>query len=139
MYEYITKAIKIPGNGNLKYYVQSAPQKPVDINTLADRIEKRSTVAKPDVLAVLNALKYEMTQSLAEGRTVRLGSIGSFYTRLKSNGAETQEECWKQGANLVKHITACFQRSRELSEALQPSKVGLTPSAAEEAKKPKKG
>lgn len=134
-YPYVTRPIKNPTTKETKFYVQASPQKPVDLKTIADRIEKRSTVILADIKAVLAALEYEVIQALKEGHTVRLGDLGSFYTRLQSNGAETQEECWERGANLVKRISCCFLRSKAMSDALQPSKVGLTPSDAEQAKK----
>ncbi len=134
-YPYVTRPIKNPRDRSVKYYVQAAPQKPVDLKTIAERIEKRSTVSIADVKAVLAALEFEVIQALKEGHTVRLGDLGSFYTRLQSKGAETQEECWQKGAQLVTRISCAFLRSKAMSDELQPSKVGLTPSDAEQAKK----
>ncbi|MBR1711890.1 MAG: HU family DNA-binding protein [Alloprevotella sp.] len=134
-YPYVTRAIKNPQTKELGYYVQAAPQRSVDLDTLANRVEKRSTVSLPDVKAVLAALEFEIIEALKDGRTVRLGDLGSFYTRLKSDRAATQEECWELGASLVKHVTMCFQRSRKISDELRPARLGLYASDAEEERK----
>ena len=74
-YPYVTRPIKNPRDRSIKYYVQAAPQKPVDLKTIAERIEKRSTVSIADVKAVLAALEFEVIQALKEGHTVRLGDL----------------------------------------------------------------
>ena len=135
MMQYITRSIKSPKDGSKSYYVQSAKRQTVDLNTLADRIEKRSTVSKADVKAVLSALEYEILQALREGQTVRLGDIGTFYTSIKSQPAETQEEAWKKGANLIKHVSCNFLRSKVISNALQPGNLQFEPSEMEQARK----
>ena len=135
MMQYITRSIKSPKDGSKSYYVQSAKRQTVDLNTLADRIEKRSTVSKADVKAVLSALEYEIIQALREGQTVRLGDIGTFYTSIKSQPAETQEEAWKKGANLIKHVSCNFLRSKVISNALQPGNLQFEPSEMEQARK----
>ncbi|MBR1594439.1 MAG: HU family DNA-binding protein [Alloprevotella sp.] len=132
MFRYIIRAIKSPKDKSVKYYAQAAKQDPVDLEKLADRIEKRSTVSTADVKAVLSALEYEIMQCLVEGQTVRLGDVGTFYTSLKSRGVATQREAWKKGAQLITHVTMCFRRSNDLTEALKPSKVSFGMDSAEQ-------
>ena len=135
MYKYVTRAIKQPGTTNVKWYIQAAKQDPITLDKLADRIEKRSTVSKADVKAVLSALEYELIQGITEGQTIRLGDIGTFYTSLKSEGVATQKEAWESGPQLIKHVTCCFMRSNTISAALDPKKLNFGPDSVEEYKK----
>ncbi len=50
---------------------------PVMLRTIVGRIEKRSGVSSASVKAVLDALQYEILQTLADGNSVRLGDLGS--------------------------------------------------------------
>ena len=65
-----------------------------DAKRLAKDIEKESTVSQTDVMAVLNAIPSVMTRYLAEGHSVKLDGIGSFYLTLecKKTGVDTAEE-----------------------------------------------
>ena len=135
MYKYVTRPIKQPGTTNVKWYIQAAKQDPITLDKLADRIEKRSTVSKADVKAVLSALEYELIQGITEGQTIRLGDIGTFYTSLKSEGVATQKEAWESGPQLIKHVTCCFRRSNAISAALDPKKMNFGPDSVEQYKK----
>ena len=65
-----------------------------DAHRLAKDIEKESTVSQTDVMAVLNAIPTVMTRYLAEGHSVKLDGIGSFFLTFecKKTGVDTQEE-----------------------------------------------
>ena len=65
-----------------------------DAKRLAKDIEKESTVSETDVIAVLNAIPKVMTRYLAEGHSVKLDGIGSFYLNFecKKTGVDTPEE-----------------------------------------------
>ena len=65
-----------------------------DAKRLAKDIEKESTVSETDVIAVLNAIPKVMTRYLAEGHSVKLDGIGSFYLNFecKKTGVDTAEE-----------------------------------------------
>ena len=64
---------------------------------LAKDIEKESTVSHADVTAVLTALPTVMKRYLAEGHTVKLEGIGTFYLTV---------QCTKTGVEDVKKISA---------------------------------
>ncbi len=134
-YAYQTRPIKKPGTTVVKYYVQSAPQKRVTTKQLAELIEKRSTVSRADIRAVLDALQFEIIYALQNGQSVMLDDIGTFYTRLKSDAAETQKECWESGANLIKHVTCCFRRAQEIGLKLKKENLSFEPSDMEKSKK----
>ena len=65
-----------------------------DAHRLAKDIEKESTVSQTDVMAVLNAIPTVMTRYLAEGHSVKLDGIGSFFLTFecKKTGVDTPEE-----------------------------------------------
>ena len=64
---------------------------------LAKDIEKESTVSHADVTAVLTALPTVMKRYLAEGHTVKLDGIGTFYLTV---------QCTKTGVADEKKISA---------------------------------
>ena len=65
-----------------------------DAKRLAKDIEKECTVSETDVIAVLNAIPNVMTRYLAEGHSVKLDGIGSFFLTFecKKTGVDTPEE-----------------------------------------------
>ncbi|MBR1711963.1 MAG: HU family DNA-binding protein [Alloprevotella sp.] len=134
-YPYITRAIKNPVDKTLSYYVQSASQPVVGLDELADRIANSSTVGRPDIKAVLDALQYEIIQALKNGRSVRLDEIGTIYSRLQSEGFPTQEACWKAGAKAVKKVTVCFRRSQGIARRVNPAGISFEPSQLERERK----
>lgn len=91
MIKYNVVAKKNPQNKTVKYYAQVVTDTAVDLDTIAERIEKRSTLSTSDIKAAFDALQYELIQSLLEGHSVRLGDIGSFHLTLQSKGAETAD------------------------------------------------
>ena len=134
-YPYVTRAIKSPKDKSMAFYVQSARQAVVDMDELADRIANGSTVGRPDIKAVLDALQFEIIQALKNGRSVRLDEIGTIYSRLKSEGFPTQEACWKAGAKAVRKVTVCFRRSQEIARRVNPAGLSFEPSPQEREKK----
>lgn len=80
---------------NKKWYPRSVlVGKPVSTDQLAKRLAAESTVAPADVRAVLTALSGVMGDYMAQGRSVKLDGIGSFYFTAASNGngVDTAEE-----------------------------------------------
>lgn len=93
----VFKAKQIPGQvGQGKYYPMATTlYKPAEISDLAKIIEKSSTVAESDILAVLNALPLAMTAALDKGSTVHLQGLGTFYLTIdvkKGAGKATANE-----------------------------------------------
>ena len=80
---------------NNKWYPQSVlAGKPVTTDQVAKRIAAESTVSPADVAAVLTALSGVMGDYMAQGRSVKLDGIGSFYFTATSskNGVEKPEK-----------------------------------------------
>lgn len=71
---------KKPGtaDGPILYYPVIADVHPVSIDQVAELIESESTVSLADIRAVLTSLEKVVIRTLKDGRSVRLGDIGSF-------------------------------------------------------------
>lgn len=89
---YVVKAKKNPITKAVKYYPQIATVRPVTLDDIARRIEKRSTVASSDCKAVLDALQFEIKEALASGNSVRLGDLGNFHPTISGKGSDTKED-----------------------------------------------
>ena len=59
---------------------------PVTTDQIAKRLAAESTVAPADVKAVLEALSGVMGDYMAQGRSVRLDGIGSFFFQSQASG-----------------------------------------------------
>ena len=80
-YKKIQKAI------NRLWYPQSVlVGNTVTTDQISKRIANESTVAPADVLAVLKALSGVMGDYMAQGRSVKLDGIGSFYFQASASG-----------------------------------------------------
>lgn len=86
---------KTQKNINGLWYPQAVTVgKPVTTDEVSDRLAHISTVSRADVYAVLKELGGVMSDYMANGRTVKLDGIGTFYYTVNStkNGVETPEE-----------------------------------------------
>lgn len=78
-----------------KWYPQAVTVgKPVTTKEIADRLAQISTVSRSDVYAVLMDLAGVLADYMAQGRSVKIDGLGSFYYTLtaKGKGVETPEE-----------------------------------------------
>ena len=91
MIKYYVVSRKNPLNEDVKWYAQAATPEVVTIEQLGADIAQMCTITEPDILAVLKALQIQMKAHLQNGRSVRLGIIGSFRPTLHSVGAPTEE------------------------------------------------
>lgn len=67
----------------------------VDKQCIIDDIVMATTLTKSDISALLTSLEDVLKSHLSQGRSVRLGCIGSFRPTFKSRSSETAEECAK--------------------------------------------
>ncbi len=75
------------------YYPKSLTQgKPVDTETIADRLAAISTVSRADVAAVLAELPGVLADYMAQGKSVRLGGLGTFRYTLNSKGVKDKAD-----------------------------------------------
>ncbi|WP_311442327.1 HU family DNA-binding protein [Hoylesella enoeca] len=88
-----------------KWYPQSVlVGNPVDTEQIAKRLSAESTVSRADVYAVLIALGGVMGEYMAQGRSVKLTGIGTFYFTATStkNGVATEKEVTAKQINGVR-------------------------------------
>ena len=85
------KKIKKKING-LWYPQAVTVGKPVTTDEVADRLAQISTVSRADVYAVLKELGGVMGDYMANGRTVKLDGVGTFYYTAAANGKGVESE-----------------------------------------------
>lgn len=114
----------------LQYYAQVSPVTPVTLDQIVELIEKRSTVTSADVKAVLDALQFEVRNALVDGKSVRLGDLGSFRPTLSSRSALSADAFLP--AN-IKGVRVRYVPSAALKSDLKLDRVSLrnvTPAAS---------
>lgn len=87
------KKIKLKSNG--KWYPRSVTvSKPVTTAEISNRISAKCTVTPADVNAVLTALGSTLSEFMAEGLSVKLDGVGTFYytSNAVGNGVDSEEE-----------------------------------------------
>lgn len=104
------------------FYAQVADVKPVTLDKIVDLIEKRSTVSSADVKAVLDALQYEIKNALEDGKSVRLGDLGSFRPTIASRSAGSAEEFLPSN---IKAVRVQFTPSSKLKSDLALDRVSI--------------
>lgn len=91
-----------------KWYPQAVTAgKPVGTKEVADRLAQISTVSRSDVYAVLMDLSGVLADYMAQGRSVKIDGLGTFYYTCIStgNGAETAD---KVGASQITGVRVRF-------------------------------
>lgn len=73
----------------VKYYAQIANTSPVNLDVITELVQAQSTVSAADVKAVLDQLQVIVQEQLRNGRSVRLGDLGSFRPTLSSTRSDT--------------------------------------------------
>lgn len=68
----------------------------VDRKRIIDDIVMATTLTEADISALLTSLEDVLKGHLSQGRSVRLGYLGSFHPTLKVKSAESLDECMKQ-------------------------------------------
>lgn len=81
--------------------------KPVTTDEIARRLARESTVSRVDVKAVLEGLSGLLGEYMAQGRSVKLDGIGSFFFQsvAKGKGVKSPEEVT---ANLISSVKVRF-------------------------------
>ncbi|KGL48775.1 HU family DNA-binding protein [Porphyromonas gulae] len=67
-----------PKAGQTIYYAQPAAQDSVTFHSLCKRIAEESSLTSADVKGILDRLVNILTEELPNGKTVRIGELGSF-------------------------------------------------------------
>ncbi len=114
-----------------KYYAVVNASGEVNQRDISMEISERSTVTPTDSVAVIEALLAMIPKMLADGRIVKLGEFGSFYTSVSSEGTDTPEEFRRTNINATR---VRFRPGKVFMRALQAAEFrkvsGGTPQAA---------
>ena len=102
--------------GKLLYYPQLVTPVADDHVHIIERIEKKCTLASADVKAVVDALEVEIIDSLRQGRSVRLGDLGSFRPTLRCSAGVGEAE--HAGVGQIKRVHVVFHPSSRIRRAL---------------------
>ena len=104
------------------FYPAVSGTRPIDFGSFVDSIARESTIARPDVVATLSALEEQVAAALLDGKSVRLGTLGSFRLTAKVKGRDTADEVT---ADDIEQVRVQFTPSHVLKEA-----VSVNPAAA---------
>ena len=85
-------------NGNAKWYGRVVHPSTLNLEKVAERIEKSCSMTHGDVLGVLTELVEIMNKHITNGNKVKLPGVGMFYVSIRSVGAKTEKEF--NGANI---------------------------------------
>ncbi len=97
----ITKYKNKTSEKNNWYYARAVITDNMDLNKIADIIQRNCSMKKSDVMAVLTELIEVMTDALQDSKRVQLDGLGSFKMKLKSTLCETLSQF-----NANEHITS---------------------------------
>ena len=88
----------------VKYYPCAIHKGEEDLDSLAEMVASRSSMSKADCYGVIIGLTAVIAETLAQGRIVRIDTLGSFQITLQGTPAHTQEELGKaniKGAKII--------------------------------------
>lgn len=105
----------VAGGGEKKFYASTKLDGELTLAGLTRAIEKISTVSGADIRAVLYALIDVMTDSMADGKIIRLGELGSLRVSISSTGEATLEDVKSTSIRSAKVI---FTPGKEIKHML---------------------
>lgn len=83
-----------------KWYARAKHTQVVDLNQLAEIMQRNSTVKKSDIMAVLTELVETMRDQLLDSKVVRVNGLGTFKIGIRTTGADKLED-FKINKNVV--------------------------------------
>lgn len=100
----------------IKYYPCAIHKGEEDLESLADLVASRSTMSVGDCYGVIMSLTLAIGEALAEGRIVRIDTLGSFQITLKGTPAESLEPIGKSN---IKGVNIVYKPSKQLKKRLK--------------------
>lgn len=122
---YKIQARKNPMNREeVRYYpVIALNQEPLTLEAIISEIVDATGVTRPDVKSVIAALEQRIIAAMRDGRSFRLGDLGSFRPTISGNGMATPEEV---NASCIKYVRVQFSPSGYMERKLKPGAEGVT-------------
>ena len=102
--------------GDILFYPQLVTAAADDRVKIIERIEKKCTLASADVKAVVDALEVEIIDCLQQGRSIRLGDLGSFRPSLRCGKGVSDEQSVSPA--MIKRVHIVFHPSSRIRRAL---------------------
>lgn len=119
------QARKSPATGEVKYYPAVVLSKePLKLEAIISEIVEATGVTRPDVKAVIAALEQRIIVAMREGKSFRLGDLGSFRPTIEAWGGE--ETAKNVSTSNIKAVHVRFLPSGFMERKLKPDAEGMT-------------
>lgn len=112
-----------PQTKEIKWYPAIVLGNPVLLDELTELIALNCTVTEHDIKAVISALQEQIILALRQGRSVRLGEIGSFRLTMTGKPSDTAE---KVKVENITGLNVQFTKSSDLEDAFQLTSKGIS-------------
>lgn len=106
--------------GEEKYVVNFEPRATVSLKDIAEQIAYRTTAQPAEVEAYLEELMAQAKFTIAEGASVKVNGLGTFYLKMHCDFVEDLE---KVSAANIDRLDVGFRASTELSTAMKNAMV----------------
>lgn len=90
-----------------KWYARPVVTETIDLDYIAERIQRNSTAKKSDAKAVLTEMVEVITDALQSSQRVHIDGFGSFKVGISSRGADSEEDY--SAAEHVRGLRIIFQ------------------------------
>lgn len=127
---YRTVKRKSPKDGSVKYYGAPLRLGYLNLQEIADYICQECTVTPHDVKAVLSSLQEQVIRALLDGKSVRLGDLGSFHVTFSSNGVTAEKDFTVKD---IKAVRVQFNKSSAMRAAFSSANNKLRIVSRDEA------
>lgn len=98
-----------------KFYAAMTDRYEISFDQLLQEITDISTVSIGDTHNVLQTLIHLIRKHLQEGRTLKVGDLGTYYVTINSNGEDSIEDV---DANSIKKANIRFRAGVKLKDAM---------------------
>jgi len=119
---YNVVAKKNPLSDEVKYYAQIAKRNQVGFETLAEEIEKLTSLTAGDALNMLRTMQFLVIKHLQNCETVKFNELGTFIPSLSSNGTAKAADV---SADMIKKVRVNFICGTALKNAFQFSSIEI--------------
>jgi predicted histone-like DNA-binding protein len=113
----------VAGGGEKKFYASANVSGETTLEHLTRSIEKISTVSGADIRAVLYAMVDVMRDNLSQGRSVRLGDLGSLRISISSEGRDAAEDVNTTAIRGAKTVFSPGKMIRQMLNTLEYRKM----------------
>jgi predicted histone-like DNA-binding protein len=119
-YDYYKNPIPKDTNRKQRLHARAVTSETVDLETMAENLQHRSTVTTGDVKAVVTLLCQEMVNQLSSGNRVHIDGLGFFHLTLTCPPVRTPNE---KRAESVKVKSVAFRPDIQFKEEIKSLKV----------------